>query len=120
MLTSRLVAAGIGAIMLTSCSGGFDPAGAEDIVTKLVSANLLDCDERREPFPEVITCLDPAGDVTIALTNDAEGLAERLDSPGPFLIGPTWIVASFDGDLDLITAFRDTLGAGEIVVRDNR
>ncbi len=106
-------------VTLAGCGGGYEPATAEAIVTELVAANLLECDERREPFPDVISCVDPDGDVTIGLTDDGALMATTLSAPGPDLIGKTWVILTYDDDLSRVEQFRDTLGAGDIFVRDD-
>lgn len=119
MPTHRLWAVAMAALMMASCSRGYNPATAEQIVTTLVAADLLECDERRDPFPEVISCVDPDGQVTIALTDDSAEMAQQLDAEGPFLVGGTWIILSYDGDQARVVSFRETLGGGEVFVRDD-
>lgn len=115
---SRLVPALVAAVLVSACGGGYAPRSAQEIIDKVVAADLVDCDEQRSPFPDVITCVDPAGELTFALTDDGPARMATVSGPGPHLAGATWVVLSFDDDLERIEAVRDLLGDGVVYVRD--
>lgn len=104
---------------LVACSTAYEPTSAQEMIDRLEADDLVDCTESRSPVPDVITCVDPAGDLTFGLTDDGPARAATISGDGPHLIGPTWVVLSFDGDDDRIREIRDTLGGGVVYVRDD-
>lgn len=80
-------------------------------------AGLIECRERREPVPDVVTCEDDdAGDLTVGLTDTPlDTIAATADSAGgPWIAGGGFVVISYDGDVERVQAVRDAIGDGVV------
>lgn len=104
------------AVLLAGCGSGV-PDTANGIVDLVEAAGLIDCRERREPVPDVVTCEDDdAGDLTVGLTDTPlDTITATADSAGgPWIAGDGFVVISYDDDVDRLRAVRDAIGDGEV------
>lgn len=102
-------------LAVTAC--GYSPGSAAALLDDLEDAGAAVCTERREPVPDVMTCVDPVnGDLTVGLTDDPAGALRRTRATagGPWVVGRNWVVISYDDDLDRLREIRDLIGHGEL------
>ena len=93
------------------------PDSAHGILDRWEEAGLVDCQERREPVAEVVTCEDPdSGDLTVGLTETGVDTVRSTaeTSSGPWIVGDGYVVITYDDDVDRTRKLRDALGAGEV------
>lgn len=104
------------AALLTAC-GSPVPDTANGIIDMVEAADLIECRERREPVPDVVTCEDDdAGDLTVGLTDTPlDTIAATADSAGgPWIAGDGFVVISYDDDVERLREVRDAIGDGEV------
>ena|GEM_PF-5545939 len=93
----------------------------------------MECVERRNPLPDIVTCVgatepvspdddadessgvDSSPDLTVGLTADPAGaLRGTRTGGGPWIVGDDWIVIAYDNDLERLTEIRDAIGHGDL------
>ncbi len=93
----------------------------------------MECVERRNPLPDIVTCVGPtepvspdadadvssgvdsSPDLTVGLTADPAGaLRGTRTGGGPWIVGDDWIVIAYDNDLERLTEIRDAIGHGDL------
>ena len=125
--------------LLGACGGPWSPESANGLLDELETAGLVVCVDRREPLPDIVTCVGPvdapspedaetvedvdadevasSADLTVGLTADPAGaLRGTRTGGGPWIVGDDWIVIAYDGDLDRLREIRDTIGHGDLYV----
>lgn len=116
----RAAVCAVAVLLLVGCAASV-PDSAEGIIELVEDAGLVDCSERRTPVPDVITCEDEeAGDITVGLTTTAEDTVRSTaaTSDGPWIAGDSFVVITYDGDVDRARAIRDAIGTGEVLTVD--
>ncbi|HUG85768.1 MAG TPA: hypothetical protein VMM13_14480 [Euzebya sp.] len=103
-------------LLLPAC-GPRVPDTANGILDLWEADGLVTCTERREPVPDVVTCEDAeGGDLTVGLTetglDTVRSTAATTD--GPWIVGDTFVVITYDEDPARVRALRDLLGSGQL------
>ncbi len=110
-------------LLVAACTTGATvPQTANGIVDVLEDAAVVTCRERREPVPDVVTCEDDdAGDVTVGITDTPLVTVEATSrsAPGPWVVGDTYVVITFEDDVAHAQAVRDAIGSGELYTVDD-
>lgn len=119
MRTSGIALIVVGLVM-TGCGPGV-PDSANGILDLWEAEGLVTCTERREPVPDVVTCEDDEGDVTVGLTETGVDTVRSTSatSDGPWIVGDTFVVITYDRDRDRARALRDHLGHGDVYTVDD-